>query len=179
MPRNGRSGVVRRVTVPFPAKMCRGNGPNRSTVPGASMSAKGIRHRSSRAVEFSFTGVATGNRLAGWFRYLAAQLVSARENYPGKGYASFGLLPQLRRAPLVEHGEDVELPPNLCIGDPHRITRMLKQWEETGVDVVNFLLNAQETVDQAQVLESLRLFGREVMPHFAEAADRKPRFAAS
>ena len=118
------------------------------------------------------TGVKTGNRLAGWFRYLAAQLVSARENYPGKGYASFGLLPQLRRAPLVEHGEEVELPPNLCIGDPHRITRMLKQWEETGVDVVNFLLNANETVDQAAVLESLRLFGREVMPHFSEAADR-------
>ena len=56
---------------------------------------------------------------------------------------------------------------------------MLKKWEETGVDCVNFLLNANETVDQAQVLDSLRLFGREVMPHFQTAADRSPRAAAS
>ena len=62
--------------------------------------------------------------------------------------------------------------------DPKRITRMLKKWEETGVDCVNFLLNANETVDQAQVLDSLRLFGREVMPHFQTSA-RAPRAAAS
>jgi hypothetical protein len=37
-----------------------------------------------------------------------------------------------------------------------------------GVDRVNFLLNAAEAIPQAEVLESLRLFAREVMPAFAE-----------
>ena len=46
------------------------------------------------------------------------------------------------------------------------MTRELKKWEATGVDLVNFILNASETVPQEQVLESLRLFGREVMPAF-------------
>jgi hypothetical protein len=56
---------------------------------------------------------------------------------------------------------------------------MLEQWEQTGVDCVNFLLNAHETVEQQAVLDSLRLFGREVMPHFADVPGRKPRYAAS
>ncbi len=111
-------------------------------------------------------GIQTGRRLAGTFGYMAAQLVSARENYPGRGYQSFGLLPQLRRRPSADPGVAADLPPNLCIGDPERCLRMLKGWESTGVDGVNFLLNAGETVPQDEVLASLRLFGKEVMPHF-------------
>jgi hypothetical protein len=38
-----------------------------------------------------------------------------------------------------------------------------------GVDRINFLLNAAETVPQAKVLESLRLFAKEVMPQFQNA----------
>jgi alkanesulfonate monooxygenase SsuD/methylene tetrahydromethanopterin reductase-like flavin-dependent oxidoreductase (luciferase family) len=110
-------------------------------------------------------GVEGGRRLAGTFGYLAAQLVSARENYPGRGYASFGLLPQLRR-PAADPDQAAELPPNLCIGDPERIAKMLRGWEATGVDCVNFLLNAHETLPQQQVLDSLRLFGKEVLPRF-------------
>ena len=53
------------------------------------------------------------------------------------------------------------------MGNPEQIIRELKKWESTGVDLVNFLLNANETIPQEQVLESLRLFGREVMPAFA------------
>jgi len=34
------------------------------------------------------------------------------------------------------------------------------------VDEVNFMLNAAEVLPQDQVLESLRLFAREVMPAF-------------
>ena len=45
--------------------------------------------------------------------------------------------------------------------------RALKRWEACGVDRVNFLLNAQEVIPQAEVLDSLRLFAREVMPAFA------------
>ena len=38
-----------------------------------------------------------------------------------------------------------------------------------GVDCVNFLLNANEVIPQADVMGSLRLFAKEVMPAF-----RKP-----
>jgi len=34
------------------------------------------------------------------------------------------------------------------------------------VDRVNFLVNTAETIPQAEVLASLRLFGKEVMPAF-------------
>jgi hypothetical protein len=34
------------------------------------------------------------------------------------------------------------------------------------VDRVNFLINTAETIPQGEVLASLRLFGREVMPVF-------------
>jgi len=37
------------------------------------------------------------------------------------------------------------------------------------VDCVNFILNAAETVPQQEVLDSLRLFAKEVMPRFARA----------
>ncbi len=37
------------------------------------------------------------------------------------------------------------------------------------MDRVNFLLNTVEAIPQADVLESLRLFAREVMPAFAES----------
>jgi alkanesulfonate monooxygenase SsuD/methylene tetrahydromethanopterin reductase-like flavin-dependent oxidoreductase (luciferase family) len=116
-------------------------------------------------------GVRTGQRLAGTFGYLAAQLVSARETYPSRGYASFGLLPQLRR-PQAAPGGTAALPPGLCVGNPERVTKTLKSWESSGVDAVNFLLNAGETVPQEQVLQSLRTFAKDVMPHF-----RKPEAA--
>ena len=42
--------------------------------------------------------------------------------------------------------------------------------QSTGTDSVNFLLNANETVPQAEVLASLRLFAKEVMPAFKRTA---------
>jgi hypothetical protein len=38
------------------------------------------------------------------------------------------------------------------------------------VDRINFLLNCMEEIPQGQVLKSLRLFAREVMPHFQHPA---------
>jgi hypothetical protein len=46
--------------------------------------------------------------------------------------------------------------------------RAMKRWEAIGVDRVNFLLNANETIPQADVLASLRLFAKEVMPAFKD-----------
>jgi len=110
-------------------------------------------------------GVAAGTRLIGTFGYLAAQLVSAREVYASPSYASFGLLPQVRRQASAP-GAGAAMPPGMCIGNPEQIIKSLKLWESTGLDAMNFLLNAAEVVPQQDVLASLELFAREVMPKF-------------
>ncbi|MEX2081182.1 MAG: hypothetical protein WEC33_06165, partial [Dehalococcoidia bacterium] len=61
------------------------------------------------------------------------------------------------------------------IGDPEYCIQQLKWWEEVGVDRMCFLLNAGETIPQEKVLESLRLFGKEVIP----VMNRKERAEAS
>ena len=53
-------------------------------------------------------------------------------------------------------------------GGNKALIKAIKGWESTGVDAMNFLLNANETVPQAEVLDSIRLFAKEVMPHFKE-----------
>jgi len=110
-------------------------------------------------------GARIGRHLATTFNYLASQLVSAREAYPSQSYKSLGLLPQLRRQAVGpdSQGEAAE---GLALGNPERIVRAMKRWEEVGVDRVNFLLNCMEEIPQEQVLQSLRLFARDVMPHF-------------
>src|SRR6266852_6192055 len=110
-------------------------------------------------------GQATGKWMADAFNYLASQLISAREAYPSKSYPSLGLLPQLRRQATGPDASE-QAGEGLCLGGPERITRTLKRWESVGVDRVNFLVNTAETIPQAEVLASLRLFGREVMPAF-------------
>jgi alkanesulfonate monooxygenase SsuD/methylene tetrahydromethanopterin reductase-like flavin-dependent oxidoreductase (luciferase family) len=115
-------------------------------------------------------GVKTGQRLSGTFSYLAAQLLPAREAYPAGSYPSLGLLPQLRQE-AAGPGDAQGAPEGLCIGNPDRIVEVIKRWESVGVDRVNFLLNALETVPQEEVLASLRLFAKEVMPKFAGARE--------
>lgn len=115
--------------------------------------------------EDSTKGKMLGFGMAGAFGYAAAQLVSAREVYASPSYASFGLLPTLRRTATTPD-EKPAAPPGLCVGDPKDIIGVLKQWESTGIDQVNFLLNAMEHIPQEDVLNSLRLFAKEVMPQF-------------
>jgi len=116
------------------------------------------------------TGVKVGGRMTGTFNYLAAQLLAAREAFPSKSYPSLGLLPSLRRE-AAGPGDESGAPEGICIGSPARIVKQLKSWESVGVDQVNFLLNALETIPQEQVLASLRLFAKEVMPHFQKSSD--------
>ena len=117
------------------------------------------------------TGIETGKRLSGTFNYLAEQLLAARQAYPSRSYPNLGLLPALRRESTAPTEGNV--PEGLAIGDPDRVIEVIKKWEAVGVDRINFLLNANETVPQEQVLESLRLFGKEVMPKFANKAEEK------
>ncbi len=115
-------------------------------------------------------GVKTGLRLTGTFNYLASQLLAAREAYPTKSYPSLGLLPSLRQE-ASGPGDASGAPEGIAIGNPARIIKAIKAWESTGADQVNFLLNALETVPQEQVLNSLRLFAKEVMPHFQKSGE--------
>jgi alkanesulfonate monooxygenase SsuD/methylene tetrahydromethanopterin reductase-like flavin-dependent oxidoreductase (luciferase family) len=121
-------------------------------------------------------GVRLGRQLGTTFNYLASQLVSAREAYPSKSYKSLGLLPQLRRQAT---GPDARgtAGEGLGIGNPARILTAMKKWEEAGVDRVNFILNCLEEIPQQQVLQSLRLFAAEVMPHFRSHSTSQERLA--
>jgi alkanesulfonate monooxygenase SsuD/methylene tetrahydromethanopterin reductase-like flavin-dependent oxidoreductase (luciferase family) len=110
-------------------------------------------------------GVEMGSRLIGSFNYQASQFSAVRELYPAKSYQSVGLLPSLRQE-ASGPGDASGAPEGIAIGNPARIIKEMKAWESTGVDQVNFLLNALEVIPQEQVLNSLRLFAKEVMPHF-------------
>src|ERR1700689_2699456 len=114
--------------------------------------------------------VKVGQRLTGTFNYLAAQLLAAREAYPRKAYPALELLPSPPQD-VAGPGDASGAPEGIAMGNPARITREMKKWEAVGVDRVNFLLNALETVPQQKVLDSLRLFAKEVMPHFQGASD--------
>jgi hypothetical protein len=118
-------------------------------------------------------GASTGKRLIGTFTYLAAQLLPAREAVPTHSYPSLGLLPQLRQE-AAGPGDPSGIPEGLAIGDPDRIIDVIRNWESVGVDRINFLLNCMETIPQEQVLASLKLFAREVMPAFADSAAQVP-----
>ena len=111
-------------------------------------------------------GLDTGGRMLRTFQYLAGQLDMAKEAYPTKGYPSPGLLAASRRQAAGPAGAG-EPPEGIAVGNPDQVTRELKKWEATGVDRINFILNAAETIPQDEVLESLRVFARDVMPHFA------------
>ena len=117
--------------------------------------------------EDSATGVNTGGRMIQTFQYLAGQLDMAKEAWPTKGYPSPGLLAATRRS-ASSPTEPGEPPEGIAIGNPDQVIRELKKWEATGVDLVNFILNANEQIPQEQVLESLRVFGRDVMPAFGK-----------
>ena len=64
------------------------------------------------------------------------------------------------------------MPEGIAIGDPERVLRACKNWESVGVDRINFLLNALETVPQEDVLNSLRTFAKHVMPHFQDRSEQ-------
>ena len=114
-------------------------------------------------------GTRTGMRMMQNFQYLAGQLDMAKEAFPTKSYPTPGLLSAVRRQAASSPGEGRPVPEGIAIGDPAHITGELKKWEAAGVDRVAFLLNASELIPQEKVLDSLRLFAREVMPAFAGA----------
>jgi hypothetical protein len=107
-----------------------------------------------------------GMRFLGTFGMLNAHLLFTREAYPTSAYQSLANLAPSAAGREASPGEGPKLPEGMCLGDPHHVIQVIRRWESIGVDEINFLLNAVEVLPQQQVLESLRLFAREVMPAF-------------
>ena len=53
----------------------------------------------------------------------------------------------------------------IVAGDPQSCIDAIKIHEATGVDQMQFLM-ATETIDHAQVMKSIELFGKHVIPAF-------------
>ena len=108
------------------------------------------------------------------FNVANTHLYWTREAYPTRAYqtlgnAGAGMKPKKAAPddPSVAKG----LPEGVGVGDPDHLIATIKRWESIGVTGINFLLNAMEMVPQEQVLESMRLFAREVMPKFRTAEE--------
>ena len=117
-------------------------------------------------------GVAASRGLAmlAHFALLNAHLLPTREAYPTAAYQSLGALAPAMRRDSGDPGGAAAVPDGICIGDPEAIIANVKAWESIGVDQVNFLINASEVLAQDEVLDSLRLFARAVMPAFGRGA---------
>ncbi|HEX7096697.1 MAG TPA: LLM class flavin-dependent oxidoreductase, partial [Acidimicrobiales bacterium] len=119
--------------------------------------------------EDAATAARVGMGMVGTFGVANSHLLWTREAYPTRAYQSLGnLAPKTDRRPSGGPGDAYGIPEGICVGDPDIIIAALKRWESIGVTGVNFLLNALETIPQQQVLDSMRLFAREVMPKFRE-----------
>jgi alkanesulfonate monooxygenase SsuD/methylene tetrahydromethanopterin reductase-like flavin-dependent oxidoreductase (luciferase family) len=110
------------------------------------------------------TAANRGMQMLGYFGLLNAHLLFTREAFPTRAYQSLGNLAPAPRKDAGSPGDGARVPEGVCIGDPAHIVEVAKRWESIGVDNVNFLLNAAEILRQNEVLESMRLFAREVMP---------------
>ena len=108
------------------------------------------------------------------FNIANSHLLWTREAYPTRAYQTLGnagaaMKPKKAAAddPSVAKG----LPEGVGVGDPEHLIATIKRWESIGVTGINFLVNAMEMIPQQQVLDSMRLFAREVMPGFRSAAE--------
>jgi hypothetical protein len=105
-------------------------------------------------------------RMLGLFGFYNANLLPTREAYPTRAYQSLGALAPPAGGESGGPGDPRGIPDGIAIGDPSRIVEAIKRWESIGVDAINFIVNTVETIPQAEVLASLRLFAAEVMPAF-------------
>jgi alkanesulfonate monooxygenase SsuD/methylene tetrahydromethanopterin reductase-like flavin-dependent oxidoreductase (luciferase family) len=118
------------------------------------------------------TAVRVGGPMFAAFTVLNSHLMWTREVFPTRAYQSLGnLAPGAGQKQRSENpGEHRPVPDGVGIGDPDRIVEAVKVWESIGVDEINFLVNTTELIAQEEVLDSMRLFAREVMPHFTAGA---------
>jgi alkanesulfonate monooxygenase SsuD/methylene tetrahydromethanopterin reductase-like flavin-dependent oxidoreductase (luciferase family) len=118
-----------------------------------------------------------GTSLIQAFGLSNAHLLFTREAYATSAYELLAGLSVSRRSDAGSPGEERGLPEGIAVGDPDWIVKQIRTWESIGIDGLNFLVNAMEVVPQHQVLDSMRLFAREVMPKFGPRPERPPAAA--
>ncbi len=110
-----------------------------------------------------------GLQMQGRFGVENANLLFTREAFPSNAYQSLGnLAPKPAKREAGSAGDAPAVPEGTCIGDPEHIIDAVKHWESIGIDGINFMVNGCEVLEQKEVLDSMRLFAREVMPHFRD-----------
>jgi alkanesulfonate monooxygenase SsuD/methylene tetrahydromethanopterin reductase-like flavin-dependent oxidoreductase (luciferase family) len=107
-----------------------------------------------------------GERLIASFNELATKTVGINQVYPASAYNTPGLLFALRRDSMA--GAKALIKDGFCIGTPDDVIASLRRWESIGCDGIMFLINSKQVIPQEQVLNSLRLFAKEVMPKFRD-----------
>ena len=106
-----------------------------------------------------------GEMMSDHVQYGTAQSVGTREVYISQAYPDYSAS-LVGFNPASPSPTRAFIPEGLTVGDPEHIIEALRLWEATGADGVNFIINSHNVVPQQEVLDSLRLFAREVMPHF-------------
>jgi alkanesulfonate monooxygenase SsuD/methylene tetrahydromethanopterin reductase-like flavin-dependent oxidoreductase (luciferase family) len=122
---------------------------------------------------------ATGMRMVGLFGLNNAHLLWTREAYPTRAYQSLGNLAPGGGSDRSSPADPRGIPEGIGVGDPERLIRTIQRWESIGVDGINFLVNASETIPQQEVLASMRLFATEVMPKFSSSREKTAAMPAS
>ena len=107
-----------------------------------------------------------GMRMVGMFGLANSHLLWTREAFPTRAYQSLGNLAPRQGVDPSSPGARYGIPEGIIVGDPDLIVQQIKRWESVGVDGINMLVNAMETLPQDEVLESMRLFARDVIPKF-------------
>jgi len=105
--------------------------------------------------------LAMGGAAALWFAASAQKLFAPWEGKDVEGYEYYS--DWARENPP---GESMQLALEYgCVGDPDTVAKGVRAYEEAGVDQLVFLVQAGR-IPHAEILASLRLFGREVLPRF-------------
>ena len=108
-----------------------------------------------------------GLQMQGAFGLENSNLLFTREAFPSNAYQSLGNLAPRPARPETGSAEGT------AIGDPEHIINAIKHWESIGIDGINFMVNGCEVLEQKDVLDSMRLFAQEVMPHFDKSEGDK------
>ena len=99
------------------------------------------------------------------YQYHALNVTQA-DSQRGRKYAD-----NLDTNALIDNG-------SFCIGDPDRCIRTIEMYEEAGVDQVLALFQVGK-IPHERIMNSIRLFGKYVIPHFREKEKRQGKARAA
>jgi hypothetical protein len=101
--------------------------------------------------------------MQGLFQYYSGVVLSTREVFPTGAYGTIGVPLEQRAATEEDRRLGTQ-----AMGNPQRIIQVLKRWEGVGINEMNMVLNIGEAIPQEDVLASMRMFAKEVMPAFTK-----------